>query len=121
MSTDLELVDGDITFTEGDVQSFSGIREVAQRAKDRLQTFRTEWFLDQDYGPNYIRDILKKSPSLTLVRSVLVAQTNLAIGDEASLSEFELAHDQTARKIEVSFVLRDPETEEEAKTQVVIG
>lgn len=121
MDLALDSVTNDVSFTEGDIVTITGIEAVAQRAADRLQTFRTEWFLDQDFGPNYIRDVLKKNPSLTLVKAIMIDQVNLAIGDDAVLSDFELTHEQATRLLEVNFVLRDPETQEEAEKKVVIG
>jgi len=124
---DIELTDNiDVTISEGDVVQVIGIRAVAQRAADRLQTFRREWFLDLDFGPNYIRDVFKKSPSLTLVRSILLAQTEIAILDfagkkEAVIKDFVVVHETSTRLLEVSFVLRDPVTQEEAEAKVVIG
>ncbi len=118
---DLLLTDEDVSFDEGDIVTVIDIEEVAQRTKSQLQTFRGEWFLDLSFGPDYIQDVFKKNPSLTLVRSVLVAQAEQAIGDDAVLKEFELTQETATRNLEVSFVIRDPETQEEAERQVVIG
>ena len=59
MTVDFLLTLGDVTFKEGDIESISDIRQVAQNTADRLQTFRGEWFLDTRFGPNYIRDVFK--------------------------------------------------------------
>lgn len=118
---DLKLTNNDITFSEGDIVSVNGIEQIAQNVADRLQTFRTEWFLDLNFGPNYIRDVFKKNPSLTLIRAILVQQVELVIGDRAVLKRFELTQETATRNLEVSFVLRDPETQEEAEAQVIIG
>ena len=121
MDIKLSPPNNDITFANGDIEFIFGIAAVAQRVKDRIQTFRQEWFLDQDFGVNFFRDILKKNPSLFLVQSILKSQAELALNGEAVIKEFELTLEQATRILEVSFVLRDPETGEEVQEQVVIG
>ncbi len=118
---DIKLTSNDITFLNGDIVSVTGLVAVAQRVKDRLQTFRTEWFLDQDFGVNYLRDVLKKNPSLFLVQSILRSQAELSLNGEAVIKKFEIVFEQSTRKMEVSFILRSPETDEEVPEQVVIG
>lgn len=123
---DLQLTDNDLTFAEGDVEIITGVRQVAQNVAARLQTFRTEWFLDTFFGPNYIRDVFKKNPSLTLVRAILVQQIEESIKDAALntvvvLKDFELTLESETRILQVNFVLRDEATQKEAEEQVVIG
>lgn len=118
---DLLLTNGDITFDEGDVVSTNGITEIAQHVADRLQTFRKEWFLDQSFGPDYIQDVFKKNPSMTLIRSILVAQVDLSIENIAVLKNFELTLETATRNLEVAFILRTFESQEEIETKVVIG
>ncbi len=120
--TDLQLTNGDVTFKEGDIESISDIRQVAQNTANRLQTFRGEWFIDTKFGPNYIRDVFKKNPSLTLVRSVLVAEVEANIkGRNTTLTNFQITLESSTRILKVEFTLRDKTTQEEAEAKVVIG
>ena len=123
---DLLLTNNDVTFNEGDIVSVSGVRQVAQNVAARLRTFRREWFLDLLFGPNYIRDVFKKNPSLTLVRAVLVQQAEESLKDAIPevvvvLKDFELTLESATRILKVAFTLRDEATQEEAEQQVVIG
>ena len=118
---DLALTNDDLTFTEGDVVTVSDVEAVAQRVHDRLHTFRTEWFLDQEFGPDYLRDVLKKNPSLTLVQSILTAQAELSLDGEAVLDRLELTLESSTRILKGDLVVRDPETQAEAARQLVIG
>ena len=124
---DFLLTNGDVSFTEGDIVSTSGINQIAQNIANRLRTFRREWFLDKDFGPDYIQDVFKKNPSLTLIRAVLVAQIELAIKDatlsgvNAVLKNFELTLESATRILQVAFTIRDEVTQLEAEQRVVIG
>ena len=124
---DFLLTDNDISFDEGDIVIVEGVKQIAQNAAARLQTFRRAWFLDLDFGPNYIRDVFKKNPSLTLIRAVLVQQAELSVkegndkGINTVIKNFELTLEQATRILKVAFTLRDTTTQEEAEQQVVIG
>lgn len=64
LSNDLEISNGDlVTVTGGD--------EAGQRIKDRLLTFRGEWFLNLSYGVDYINKIFVKNPRTSVVSSHL--------------------------------------------------
>jgi hypothetical protein len=121
MDFELNLTTTDLTFSGGDLDTITGLEEVAQHVKDRLQSFRTEWFLDLAFGVDYIQDVFKKNPTLTLIQSVLVSQFELSLDENTVLKEFQLTQEIATRKLDVSFVLRDAETEAVAERQVVIG
>ncbi len=117
----IDSVTGDGSITDGDLDTVDGLDAAVQRAADVLQTFKGEWFLDLDFGVDYIKDVLKKAPNLTLVRSILAAEINKAIGDDAVLSQLEVVLVNSTRKLDVSFVLRNPTDATTVQRTVVIG
>ena len=121
MDLQIDNVSNDIIISNGDVLTLVDLAETAQQVKHRLQTFIGEWFLDLTFGPDYIRDVFKKQPSLTLVRNILTFEIESEIGDRAVLSELELALVNTTRVLDIAFTLREPGAEETITTQVVIG
>ncbi len=121
MDFQLDADTNDLVLVGGDIVLASGLQAVAQRIKDRLQTFLGEWFLDRDFGPPYLDDVLIKNPSLTLVRSILLAQAELSLNDEAVITDFEVTLELASRELEVAFTLREPDAEEEVQATVVIG
>lgn len=54
-TNDLIFVDQDLTFTSKKDE------ELGQRLKIRLNTFETEWFINQDYGIPYQQEIIGKA------------------------------------------------------------
>ncbi len=111
----------DASIVNGDLAIVIGVEEAAQRAADRLQTFRREWFLDLNFGIDYLKDVLKKSPSLTLIRSIFTVEIVLAIGTDAVLSSLEVVLISATRELDVTFTLRDFAGQEEVERTVVIG
>ena len=123
MSDDLQIdtVTKDIVFTTGDLVLVTGLAAVGQRINDRLGTFLTEWFLDTSYGPNYLRDVFTKNPSITLIHSILVVEATKSLQDEAVLVEFLVTLDSTTRVLTVDIILRDPDTQEELRLNFPVG
>ena len=61
----------DISIVKGDIELASGINEAGQRIRDRLLTFKGEWFLNLSFGADYIGKILVKNPRTSVVSAHL--------------------------------------------------
>lgn len=55
-------------------------QNVSQRLKIRLLSFRSEWFLDTNYGVPWFQEILGKKPSKSKVDQILQQQILLENG-----------------------------------------
>lgn len=111
----------DVVFSDGDVVLVTGLAAVGQRVRDRLSTFVGEWFLNTEFGPNYLRDVMVKNPSMSLVQSVLSSEARESLQDEAVLVETRTALDNATRTLHVEMILRDPETQEQITIEFPIG
>lgn len=67
MDLKLERLTNDIAITSGDIVTIKGLDEAGQRIRDRLLTFKNEWFLDLSYGIDYIGKIMIKNPRTSII------------------------------------------------------
>lgn len=94
--------DTDLVIENGDLATVSGADEVAQRIRDRLLTFRGEWFLDLEFGPSYREDILKKGVTLETVSAILKTEIlEVVTGD---FEDFQTRLN-SERRLEISYTL----------------
>lgn len=83
---------------------------LAQRIKQRLQTFQGECFLDRSVGVPYFGEVMKKKPDFGRIRSLLVSIVKGVEGVVKILSLEILMNDRT-RELSVAFrVLGTEET-----------
>lgn len=83
---------------------------LAQRIKQRLQTFRGECFLDRSVGVPYFEEVMKKNPDLGRIRSLLASVIKGVEGVVKILS-LEILKDNKTRELSVRFrVLGSEET-----------
>lgn len=69
---DLELDDdGNVVLSDGDLSFVTDDAEIAQSVRLRLRTWLGEWFLDKDYGVNWLGRIFKRPFSQTIARKEL--------------------------------------------------
>ena len=85
----------DLTIDKGDLVLLSHDDAVGQSIRDRLATFRGEWFLDLEFGPDYREDILVKNPRLDVVSSILKDEILKSV--DGTFTEFEVTHDSQRR------------------------
>jgi hypothetical protein len=94
---------GDLRFTLGQITlSGTGRDAAVQGIRQRLNTFRGEWFLDLRVGMPYYTDILTKNPDWGRVRSLFRA----AILDDpqvADVVQLDLSLDGATRELTVTF------------------
>ena len=67
MDLKLEKLTNDIELSSGDIVTIKGLDEAAQRIKDRLLSFRGEWFLNLSFGVDYIGKIMVKNPRNSVI------------------------------------------------------
>lgn len=104
MTTSPYMVDGDIAVASDGTQRWTAL--VAEDTQQRLQAkyglFLGEWFLDTREGVPYYRDVLKRGPNMTVVRSVL---QKVATDDPAveNVTRFDVVLDAATRRLSVEF------------------
>ena len=92
--------DTDLVIENGDLATVDGADAVAQRIRDRLLTFRGEWFLDLEFGPPYREEILKKQVTMEAVSAILKTEILQVVAGEFEDFEIEL---DSERRLEISY------------------
>lgn len=92
----------DLTLYKGDLVLLGHDAAMGQSIRDRLATFKGEWFLDLNFGPDYRADILIKNPRLDVVSAILKDQ--ILMSADGVFTEFEYAQD-AARHSVISYTL----------------
>jgi hypothetical protein len=87
---DIALVGDDIVIEDGDLRSVDEPQATGQRIRDRLLTFRGEWFLDLLFGPDYRADVFLKNPNSGHVSAVLKEEILKSI-DNGRITAFEVS------------------------------
>lgn len=89
-TNDLIFVDQDLTFTSKKDE------ELGQRLKIRLNTFETEWFINQDYGIPYQQEIIGKARNKKDVDTVFLNEIRQEEGVN-SIDSFSSTWDRQLR------------------------
>lgn len=100
---DLEFTN-DLTLNKGDLVLLQHNDAQGQAIRDRLATFKGEWFLDLQFGPDYRNDILVKNPRLDLVSSILKDEILKSIEGTGTFTEFDVTLDSD-RKMTISYTV----------------
>lgn len=102
----LDITNGDLTMTNGKFDQVTGLALVGLRVKDRLFTFRNEWFLDLEFGVPYLESILGQKPSnLSGIAAILKAEIRKSLKGEASLTAFQIVLDSATRELKGSYII----------------
>jgi hypothetical protein len=113
---------GDLDITELGQGRLTGtlLEEVGQRLRTKLQHFLGEWFLDQNLGLPYYRDVLVRNPNLSVIKALFQDVISSDRGVE-QLTLLDLALDSETRVLSVSFeaVLNSSELLSSGVTQTV--
>lgn len=96
--------DTDLVVENGDLVLLDHEHVDGQRVRDRLATFRGEWFLDLLFGPDYRKDILVKNPRLDVIDAILKDQILKSLEDGGTFLEFSVLLD-AARKMIISYTV----------------
>lgn len=109
---DILLTDGDITFSNGDIDLVAGVDQVKQELLILLKLFREEWFADTDAGVPYYQQILdrtpapdgtQQAPSSQLIESTFRAEI-LSVDSVEAITLFDLVISNTTRHATIDFV-----------------
>ena len=76
---DIRTKDNDFVFYNGDLQIIDGFNEVAQRVKERLQSYAFEFFLN-DEGLPYFEEMTGKGVDANRVESLIISVINGTYG-----------------------------------------
>jgi hypothetical protein len=99
---DLKLNDHDVVVENYDLVLVAGVDEVAQHIEVGLKLFLGEWYLDENAGMPYYRDVFIANPKTRIVESVF-RQEILSDNDIERIDAFELSINRATRKLDVEF------------------
>jgi hypothetical protein len=77
-----------------------------QRIKQMLQTFKGEWFLDNDLGIPYFQEVLGQTKALDVVRSIFIDAVQNVEGVK-ELVDFDMRFNNKLRTFEMDMVVSD--------------
>lgn len=92
----------DLTIVKGDLVLLSHSDALGQSIRDRLATFRGEWFLDLLFGPDYREDILVKNPILDIVSAIIKDEILKSVS--GTFTEFDSSFD-SQRLLTISYTI----------------
>lgn len=102
--TTLALDDNkDFYFINYRLVSTTGLQEIIQRIRVRLQFFKGEWFLNTDHGIPYFQSILgQKAVDLNIVSNIF-KNAMLDVDGVLELLEFSIEFDSIRRALIIEF------------------
>ena len=103
-SGDIEFVDGELVFTTVE-------ESLPQRVRQRILTFKGEWFLDESIGMSYFDDIFIKDYDLSRIEALYINELQRIDGVGEILS-LEISVDTKKRELSVTTQLKDSTTGE---------
>lgn len=95
----------DLVIENGDMVLVDHEQAIGQAIRDRLSTFRGEWFLDTQFGPDYRDEILVKNPPLELVTSILKDEILKSVesgGESGVFTDFNVEY-SSDRELTISY------------------
>jgi hypothetical protein len=96
----LKLVDGDISFSNGKVETSTGAEYAAQQLRSRLRVFFGEYFRDTKRGVPYREQIMTGSPDMTIISTIFINEF-LKTPGLIKLTKFDVIPDTSNRSIKV--------------------
>jgi hypothetical protein len=101
---------GDLAIEKGNLVELGGtpethVRYVRQKLAARFRFFLGEWFLNQNEGAPYIRDVFVKNPNLDVVRSMFLKLIRETPG-VLDVVGFAMVYDPRQRTLAFSFQAR---------------
>ena len=94
---------GDLDTTGHRLNLATGEEAIDQQLRIRLRTFLGEWFLNEEVGFPYYREVLIKSPNLDLIRSLFVQAITSTPGI-LTVDEISATINTSTRTLSVDFV-----------------
>lgn len=103
-SWDIEFINGQLAFTNES-------ESLIQRIRQRVSTFRGEWFLDESLGIPYFEDIFIKDYDLSRIEAIYINELQ-RIDGVAEILSLDIAVDDKKRELSIQTRLRESETGE---------
>lgn len=103
----LGLINGDLRFENNDFVMIEGSEEIAQCIEIELSTNLKEWFLNEDYGLDFMKVLGKSTDDMAR------AEVARVIGNEervSSIEELTITNDKRTRNISYIATLTDGTT-----------
>jgi hypothetical protein len=97
-----DFATGHFLRSAGDLQLVRGVEAIKQHARQRLQLFKGEWFLDADAGMDFWGTILIKNANPDLVRAEIEKAITGTPGI-LELQQLDLRFDSKTRTLTVSW------------------
>lgn len=94
----------DLIVENGDLVLLSHDNAEGQAVRDRLATFRGEWFLDLQFGPDYREDVLVKNPRLDVIDSILKDEILKSLDGGGVFTDFNVTLD-SSRRMTISYTV----------------
>lgn len=105
MSDLKQTADNDIEFANNTISFVTGGDEIVQRVKQRLNTFKREWFLDLAIGIPYFEQILIKNPNADVVAAIIKREI-LDTPGIVEILEYSQTVDVQTRRLIVTYTAR---------------
>jgi len=94
--------DGDVDVVNNSIYLNDGLEAIRQHMQIRFQLFLGEWFLDEEAGVPWFRDVLIKNPSFVVVQEILKTVV-LDTPGVIELLAFDFSYDAKVREANLSF------------------
>jgi hypothetical protein len=109
LSRDLLLSsDGDIAIIKNDLLLTIEAQTIEQRIRQELLTFKGEWFLDEELGIPYFKEILGSKNSIETIKNIFVNAIQ-NIDGVAELIKLDIQLETLKRIVSIEFSVRDAE------------
>ena len=109
--SDLRLVSttNDMVITQGRPEMVSGADEKAQRIRSRLLTVRGEWFLDTNFGLDYLGVVWVKKTTRAVLEAHIKREILLEADTDDTITQFVMLYDGSTRSLSVTALLQSPD------------
>lgn len=98
---------GELALANGDAVVVVGLAESAQSSRISIDTWRGEWFLDEEFGVDYLGRVLGTAPSV--VRDAELKRAILAPPGVIEILTYDASVDLTTRELSLTYVARAEE------------
>lgn len=107
----------DLIIDKGDIVMLSHSQAIGQAIRDRLATFKGEWFLDLQFGPDYRKDTLLKNARIDVVNAIL--KDEILKTASGTFTEFEIK-EEAERSFSLTYSLLVDETSDVISDTITI-
>lgn len=90
MDLKIDKITNDLVVESGDMVTTVGLSEAAQRIRDRLLTFRGEYYLNLRYGVDYFGKILIKNPRTSIIAAHIRSEILKSVDGEITAFQAEI-------------------------------